>query len=580
MTSAETYARWVLAPENSFRTGQYIKLAAQRFISDLQREDIYFDEVEAIKMVAFAEGYCFQWEDRWEGLPVVLEPWQKFTFEQLFGWIRRDTETRRFTKFYVQISKKNGKSTMCAVLGLFHLFADERVKTPKVFVSANNEDQAKICVNMSGQIIKASPDLNAYWPESVKLSNYGSNYTEVIHKERNGFIKAMSKEGGDKKAKTSGGKHGINASLGLVDEFGMSPDHGSSGSVYTSMASRKERLMAYLTTAGFNMAGPCYRELRDQGIKVLEGTIVMDNYLPIIYEVDQPIGEDGKKEGITIQYLLDHPEVWEQSNPNIDISVNRDYLREMLINAQNLGGTTEVDVKTLNFNMWVDSPMVFIPAEVWAKNYHGLTFDDLKGQECYGGIELISGKVLNAFLFIFPDIKGKKAIKPIFWMPESAIKNNPEKFDGYQKWVDEGLIHVTSGNAVDNEFVFNLIYDEICEYQMHSCAVGPNLETFDILQGLLKNGVICETLAQGYGGISTPTKIWEELFTLGEVEHFNNPVLAWMNSNCLILRKGTDVRLERSGSKIAGISAGINALAQWKTVEANGINSDFVFSTL
>jgi len=60
----------------------------------------------------------------------------------------------------------------------------------------------------------------------VKLFNYKDNITEIVHTEKDGFIKAFAKESGDKKSKTSGGKHGINASLGIVDEFGMSPDHG------------------------------------------------------------------------------------------------------------------------------------------------------------------------------------------------------------------------------------------------------------------------------------------------------------------------------------------------------------------
>src|SRR6478736_8883767 len=106
MTHAHQYATWVLQPENEKMTGKLIKLAAQRFFSDLERDDIYFDEVEAVKMINFAERYCYQWEGDWRDKLVVLEPWQKFVFEQLFGWIRKDTGTRRFTKLYLQISKK------------------------------------------------------------------------------------------------------------------------------------------------------------------------------------------------------------------------------------------------------------------------------------------------------------------------------------------------------------------------------------------------------------------------------------------------------------------------------------------
>lgn len=577
MSAALQYANWVLEPENHFRTGKLIKLAAQRFLSDLLRTDIYFDENEAVKMWSFAQNHCFQWEGDWRGKPFMLELWQKFHLEQLYGWIRKDTGTRRFTKFYLQISKKNGKSSECALVSDFHLFGDERINTPKVFTAANNEDQAKICVNMAGRIIEQSPDLYAFVEDrEVKLSTYGSNITEIIHLEKDGFIKALSKEGGDKSAKTAGGKHGINASLGLVDEFGMSPDHGASGSIYTSMAARSERLMAYLTTAGFNMNGPCYTELRAQGIKVLNGTLIMDNYLPIIYELDKPIDEEGKEKEITIEYLLSHEEVWQQSNPNIEVSVNRDYLREMLQNAASLGGTTEVDVKTLNFNMWVDSPEVFIQAETWNRNAHGLSEDDLAGAECYGGIEIVSGMMLNAFALIFPDVKGYKVIKPIFWMPEDFKKNT--ETDQWKDWIDIGSIHAFMGNVVENTDVFDLIMTEIQKYNMHSFAFKTNLANNDIVQALIKNSIQGNPISHGYQGISTPTAEWERLLTASEMEHFNNPVLAWMNSNCLIKRKDNDIRLEKSGSRVVGIYAAINALAQWKTISATETNDQIIES--
>lgn len=569
MTEAEQYAHKVLSGE--IVAGRLIKLACQRFLNDLKRDDIYFDEYEANWLINFCENHLCQWEGDWEGVPVELQLWQKFHFQQLFGWIRKDTGTRRFTKFYLQVSKKNGKSSECAWLSVGHTFADERVKTPKVFTAANNEDQAKICVNMAGRTIEWSPDLKAMVDEGqVKLSTYGANITEVIHKGRGGFIKALSKEGGDKKAKTSGGKHGINASLGLVDEFGMSPDHGASGSIATSMASRKERLMAYLTTAGFNMDGPCYQELREQGIKVLEGTIQMDNYLPIIYEVDNPVDENGKPQEITLQYLKEHEELWYQSNPNLDVSVNREYLREMLDNAISLGGTTEVEVKTLNFNIWVNSPQVFIPAEVWDKNSHGFDEDALLGHECFGGIELVGAKGMSAFCLLFPGAE-ITAIKMFFWMPEEYAKNNSDRFDKAHEWAD--YIKIDSGNTVENEFISDWLIEEIEKYDLQSFAFPKLKENDDIVQRLIKEGLEGNPISQAIGGISNPTTQWEDLFTAAKMEHFNNPVLRWMNSNCNVIRKEAGIRIEKQGSRVVGISAGINALAQWKTIEAQGRNN-------
>jgi len=568
MSEAERYALDVVSGKQV--AGRLIVLACQRFLADLKRTDIVFNEKEANKHIYFIENHLNQWEGDWQGLPVVLMPWQKFHFQQLFGWIRKDTGTRRFTKFYLQVAKKNGKSSECAWLSVDHLCADDRIKTPKVFTAANNEDQAKICVNMAGRTIEWSPDLQELIGNEIKLSIYGSNITEVIHKGRDGFIKALSKEGGDKKAKTSGGKHGINASLGLVDEFGMSPDHGASGSIATSMASRKERLMAYLTTAGFNKEGPCYSELRDQGVKVLEGSIVMDNYLPIIYELDKPKGEDGKELEITLQWLLAHEEEWIKCNPNLDVSVNREYLREMVQNAISLGGTTEVEVMTLNFNRWMDSPEVFIPAEVWDRNSHGFKESDLVGQECYGGIELVGAKGMSSMCLLFPGAD-LCAVKVLFWGPSEYFKNNTDRFDKLGEWAQ--FIKVDAGNTVENDWVIEWLISEINKYDLQSFAFAKSKENDDIVQGLIKEGFEGNPISQALGGIANPTSQWEDLLHAGKVEHFNNPVLRWMNSNCNVIRKEAGFRVEKSGSRVVGISACINALAQWKTIEAEDGNS-------
>lgn len=569
MTQAEQYARWVLDPANEKKTGRFIKLAAKRFLSDLQREDIYFDEVEAVKMCNFGERYCNQWEGDWQGVPVSFQPWQRFIFEQVYGWIRRDNGRRRFEEVYVQVAKKNGKSTMCAVLMDFHVFADDKVNTPKVYTAANNEDQAKICVNMAGKIIEASPVLADMIGTEVQLLKWGGNVIHVVHKERNGFIQAMSKESNDKQSKTAGGKHGINASMGVIDEFGMSPDHGASKPIRTSMASRKNRLMFYITTAGFNMNGPCYTELRKVGIDVLEGVTIKDNYLPIIYEMDKPVAEDGKKIDITPKWLLENEECWAQCNPNIDISVDRDFLRSSLNDALIYGGTTEVDTLTLNFNEWKENPEVWIPMDKWNKNTHGINESALHGRTCYAGLEIVSGLSLNCLVLFFPEIDGTNhAIHPLFWMPSDAMKDKNAISD-FQRWAEDGLIELCEGNVVDNAFVVERIMNLFNLYNVDSLAMPTTHLKHDIVQALVYKGVKCNPISWGPNEISTPTAMLEELATKGLLEHFNNPVMAWTNINTMAVKdKRGLLRVEKQGGRTAGICAAINALAQWQSVKA------------
>ena len=127
---------------------------------------------------------------------------------------------------------------------------------------------------------------------------------------------------------------------------------------------------------------------------------------------------------------------------------------------------------------------------------------------------------------------------------------------------------------MDNDYVFNKLIDELSKYTLNSFAFKNGLENYDVIQKLIKAGHEGNPISHGLQGISTPTITWEELLTSKSVEHFNNPVLTWMNSNCMAVRKNNEIRLQKSGSKVVGIYAAINALAQYKTVAASGDNGE------
>lgn len=557
MSRAEAYARWVVDPANADQTGHLIKLAAKRFLSDLERKDIYFDEVEANKIVNFAEKYCCLWEDKWRGEPVKIIDWMAFIFQQIYGWYYTETKLRRVRKVYVQVAKKNGKTTIAGVLNNYHLFADSRVATPKIFVGANNEDQAKICVNISGKLIEQSPALYEFVEDGeVNLFKYKENIVNIVHKSRDGFIKPLSKEATSSTSAAAGGKHGFNPSLGVIDEYAMADTDGLLNALESGQAARQEPLIFCITTAGFKKNGPCFQQLRRSGIEILEGVSTDDNYLPFIFEMDK--NDD-----------ISNENVWKKCNPNLGISVFPEFLKSRLNAAKNEGGSKMVDVRTLNFNEWCETPEVWIANEVWKANAFGFNPKDLQGMECYGGLDIVSGLSMNAFVLFFPNFKGEiHAVLPLFWMPNDAMRSSNIRVD-FESWADQGLIAITEGNVVENDFAYNKIMQMLELYNVHSIAFNLTLLNHDIVQALVKAGIKCNPISQGYRSQSTPTRAWEEMLVSGQIEHFNNPVLAWQNMNTQIARnRDGDVRVQKMGGINAGITAAIQALAQFKTISA------------
>lgn len=600
MTLAEQYARDV--DEGKIIAGKQIQLACKRFLSDLKRTDIFWDEEEAQKVTIFAERYCRLWEDKWRGDPVKIEPWMAFVLQQIYGWFKRpklsDSELktayqeylaanpdnedllsydrfyvskclRRIQKVFVEVAKKNAKSTLAGVLSLYHLFADLRVNTPKIFVGANNEEQAKICVNIAGKIIEQSPELAEYVDDkTVDLNRYGADIIRVIHNGRDGFMKAMSKETGDKTSKQSGGKHGINPSLWIIDEYGLAEADALLNTFETAQAGRAEPLGFAITTAGHNKNGPCFRKLRDAGIKLNKGLIIDDSYLAFIYELDE---EDD----------IQDETKWIKCNPSLGVTVQRDFLRKMLDQAVRDGGSALVDTTTFNFNRWCDAPKVWIPTEVWTKNRHGLSYNDLKGMACYGGVDLGRTVDLNAFAIWYP--QGSKAtsgfilpvhaVRLLVWIPEAKVEKNSDLVD-YQKWVDDGWIKKTKGNVADYAVIAQDIADCVKEYDFKSLSYDKRFFVGNVLTPLQDAGIECHELAQNIATLNAPTKEFERLATAQLIENFANPVLAWMVENTETTTDTSgNIKPDKSKSekKIDGVSAMINALAEWKTFEGKEI---------
>lgn len=563
MTAAERYARAVT--EGKIITGKFVKLAAQRFLKDLTRDDIVFDEKEATRAVNFIERKLRHWEGAFGGKPLILEDWQKFIVMQIFGWFLLElhpsgVRLRRVRSVYIQIARKNGKTAFLAAIILYHIMAD-RESTPQVLVGANNEDQAKICTNSVGQMVRSSPDLRELLDDGdIKLSTYNGKIFALQYPERIGEMRAMSKN-----PET---KDGYGASLGGVDEYHEAKDDKLLNVIESGQGSRINPLLIVITTAGFDKDGPCYSKLRESSVQILSDIIEDDHHLAFIYEqdeCDEPADES----------------TWVKSNPNLGISVSIDFLRSRYKKALNEGGSKMVDFLTKNLNKWVDAPEVWIPNEIWIQNKHGFKPEDLLGKVCYGGLDLARRVDLNAFVLWFPNFDGDKhAVLPFFWIPEAKVDNNNDRVD-YRRWIEQGHIFKTKDNIADYKQISFDIKEIISRYEFKSLAFDAYL-SHNVLQDLIDEGIQCHELRQNPVTLNNPMVELERLLTASKVEHFGNPVLQWMMGNVVLYRdSGGNIKPDKAKSekKIDGVAAMINALAEWKTFEGQD-DIDLTFTAI
>lgn len=138
---------------------------------------------------------------------------------------------------------------------------------------------------------------------------------------------------------------GFNASFGLIDEYHSAKNSRVRDVIKSSMGMRSKPHLCTITTAGFNKNSPCY-EFRTTCCEVLKDIKHDDSTFAAIYSLDE--GDDWK-----------NPEVWIKSNPNLNITVYPEYLKEQVNLAIN-NPSEEVGVKTKNLNVWCDVSDVWI----------------------------------------------------------------------------------------------------------------------------------------------------------------------------------------------------------------------------
>lgn len=510
--------------------GKLERLAVERHLADLKNADklkIRFDEVAAMRCFSFFSILKHS-KGEFSGMRFELEPWQLFIVWVLFGWKRLDG-SRRFRYAYVEVARKNGKTSFAAALSLYMMVLDGE-DGAEIYTAATKRDQAKICWTEARNMVCKSQAL------SNKIARFQSALT---------MESTLSKM--EPLAADSDKLDGLNPHFAVVDEYHAHKTDMLYNVLKSATGARRQPMIFTITTAGFDKTSPCFL-MRRTYIDVLLGIKKQENTFVMIYSADE--GDDWKD-----------PKTWAKSNPNIGVSISAEYLEEEFKSALNRGGSEEVNFKTKNLNQWVDAPTVWIQDEKVRKCSHGTTDADLVGQTCYAGLDLASHVDINALALYFPELK---AVKMHYWIPEAKMEENADRVD-YKTWAAEGRIFVTDGNVIDIDAQVEKITEIVRDVNCRNIAFDPAKAYHGTVQGLQKAGLnnILDEFNQSIKTMSEPTRELQRLVESAEVDLMDDPVLRWMFRNAVAVTDANDnIKLHKAKSmnKIDGLTAIINAI--------------------
>lgn len=525
---------------------KWVDLAIQRHERDLiegPKRGLWFDEKAAQHAVDFFTLLKHS-KGEWAGQSFQLSPWQVWLVSIIFGWKQADG-LRRFRTIYLELPRKNGKSTLLAGIGLYLLIADQEPGA-EVYSAATKKDQAKIIWGEGKNMLLKSKRLKAM------CEIYKNN---IFFQPMGGKFEPLGAD--------ADSMDGLNVHGALVDEVHAHKTRLLWDVLETAMGSRRQPMLVGITTAGSDQRTVC-GEQHQYTKKLLEQAIDDDNYFGFISTIDEE--DDWREESSHIK-----------ANLNWGISVKPNDMQRLCLKARN-SNRFENNFKRLRLNVWTKQEKRWLKMADWLKCEEKIDWSKFKAEVAYGGIDLASTTDIAAATLVFP-MEDYLYVKTRFYIPEDRLEERAEDRDknkDFDKWAEEGWIIQTPGNVIDYNFIEDDLLEHAGEYDVREWRFDPWNAT-QLVQRLEGQGLNMVQHRQGWLSMNSPSKRFEELIMAGKIRHDGNPVMTWMIDNVAIREDPAgNIKPDKkmSSEKIDGVVSTVNAIAGWINEDGNNPYGD------
>lgn len=544
---------------------KYVIRACQRFLDDLEKQKsakwpYKYDNASADRACRFMEKMPHT-KGKWaaKGLLLKLEPWQCFIECNLFGWVHKKTGLRRFRTCFECEPRKSGKSMRLAARGIY-LFAADGEAGAEVYSGATSEKQAYEIYRPAWMMVSKLPTMQDQF--NISLSGNAKNPGPMF------VMDDMSK------FETVIGKPGDGASphAALVDEYHEHDTDHMIDAMQTGMGAREQPLLSIITTAGSNLAGPCY-EMQQDMQRILDGVVEDDTIFCIMYGIDP---EDA----------WDDPASLIKANPNWGVSVFPDFLMAQLEQAKR-SASKQNAFRTKHLNEWVGAKTAWMNMTAWARQVmpeNMLKSDNFKDVKdvpvdiikmayfkdypCRVAADLASRKDVTAVDVTFEKDGHYYSFKK-FFVPEAAAEENEK----YNEFVLINELETTDGAAVDQSAVEEYIELVVTYFKVIDVAFDDWQADY-MMNRLSKKKY--EVIKFGFNteNVTEPMKNLEALVLDAKYWHDGNRMMTWMMANVTAKedRRGNifpnKARPGDPKCKIDGVAVAIMSLGRWMVGDA------------
>lgn len=502
---------WEKIQNKEIRVSDKVFRTYKKVVKDIESPGEYFySSNRANHILEFAENYCRHSKGKFGGKPVELELWEKAHLATVFGFI--DIEgNRKYRESLLIVGKKNGKSLLASVVGLYMLTADGEMG-PEVYAVATKKDQSKIIWLESKRMVRKSPSLS---------KRVRSLVAELDTDFNDGVFKPLASD--------SDTLDGLNIHCVLMDEIHQWKQGKALYDIMADGVSAREQPLVYITSTAGTIREDIYDQKYEEAEMVINGYEDPDGYkdehfIAFIYELDN------RKEWTD-------ETCWEKANPGLGTIKNRNTLKDKVEKAKK----NPLLVKNLlckEFNIRETSSEAWLTFEQ-ANNTAVFDIRELKPRYGIGGVDLSSTTDLTAAKVLFKVPEDEHIyVMSMYWMPEDLVeKRIQEDKIPYDVWIEKGYVRTCPGNKISYRDVKAWFVEMQEEYDIYLNLIGYDSWSAvyfveDMQDYFGKSSMV--PVIQGKKTLSQPMKALGADLENNLIVYNNNPVDKWCLCNTAV----------------------------------------------
>ena len=475
--------------------GKWIHALYAMILNGLSEGLFFYDDRKAQRAIKFVEAFAHHHEGPLAPGLIKLELWQKALLSVIFGIVDINGN-RQFREVLIVIGRKNGKTLLSSAVAEYMAFADGEYGA-RIYFAAPKLQQATLCFNAFFQSIRNEPELDALAQK---------RRTDVYIESTNSSAQPLAFN-----ANTS---DGLNISCCVADE--IASWRGDAGLKYyevlkSSFGARVQPLLLGITTAGYENEG-IYDELLRRSTRVLLGDSQETRFAPFLYMIDDVDAWDDLHE-------------LEKSNPNIDVSITRDYLKDEIAIAEG-SLSKKAEFITKHGCIKQNSSSAWLSTQTVNKCVgEHISLESLSHSYAVCGIDLSQTTDLTSACVVV-EKDGVLHVVSKFWLPSAKIDEATER-DGipYRIMIQKGFLEPSGENFIDYEDCYKWLISLVKNYEILPLVTGyDRYSARYLITALEQAGFKCDDVYQG-DNLWTTMQQAEGLMKDGKIKIGDNDLL-------------------------------------------------------